>query len=355
MKKNGLLSIALVGFLFTSCGDNSEKKADVKTDADSTKVESTLPKVDVVTAKTQLFEHFFETQGNLEAEKMAIITPENGGKVTSIKVKEGQKVAAGTIIAVFDQSVIASNIKELDKNLELAKYMYEKTQTLYDQGVGTEVQLKQAKTQYEALKQTKESLNTQAGKFILKAPYSGYIEEIFVIEGEVASPMTPIVRIINTDNLKVTADISEVYLKNITNNTTVDVVFPAIEDTLKNIKINRLGKFINTANRTINIEISIPTKPNYIPNLMSILQVRDYVDTAALVVPTKAILEDNKGNAFVFLIDSENKANKIFVMIGKSYNGLSTIDSGLKSRDKIVINGARKLVDKQEIEIEKSL
>ena len=378
MIKKGLLFTAIISLvLLASCESSSKEKLEKQkvklegeitekqteldevkqklAELDTTKEAISLPKVDVMLAKVQLFEHFFETQGNLEAEKMSVLTPENGGKIISINVKEGDQVSAGTTIAVFDQSVIASNIKELDKNLELAKYMYEKQQNLYNQGVGTEVQLKQAKTQYEALKQTKASLSTQAGKFVLKAPYSGYIEEVFVVEGEVAGPMNPIVRIINTSKLKVTADISEVYIKNLTTKTSVDVVFPAIQDTLKNIKLTRLGKFINPNNRTINVEVDVPSKDEYIPNLMSVIKVRDFVDTAALVISNNAILEDNKGSTFVFLINADNTAEKRIVSVGKSYNGLSTILSGLKPNDSVVVNGARKLVNGQEIEIENKL
>ena len=349
IKKRLIFTLAISSLIFASCS-NEENTETTDASKEEAKV---LPKVEAISAKVQIFEHFFEVQGNLESEKTAILTPENGGKITSIKVNEGDLVSAGTTIAVFDQSVIASNIKELDKNLELAQYMYEKQQTLYDQGVGTEVQLKQAKTQYEALKQTKASLSTQAGKFVLKAPYKGYIEEIFVVEGEVAGPMSPIVRIVNTDKLKVVADISEVYIKNVNTNTSVDVIFPAIQDTIANIKLSRLGKYINSVNRTINAEIKVPSKPTYIPNLMAVVRVRDYVDTAALTIPNQAILEDNKGNAFVFVIDKNNMAQKITVTIGHSYNGISTIKSGIKENDVVVLKGARKLVSGQEIEIQK--
>lgn len=374
MLKKGLLFASIISIVFISCENSSDKE---KLEADKAKIESeinekkaklaeindqlaafdtvtlqVLPKVKIASAKTSVFEHYFEAQGNLEAENAAVLTPENGGKVVSISVKEGQTVSAGSTIATFDQSVISSNIKELDKNLELAKYMYEKQQSLFDQGVGTELQLKQAKTQYEALKQTKASLSTQAGKFVLKAPFSGYIEEVFVVKGEVAGPMSPIVRIVNTDKLKVVGTISEVYLKDLDNDASVDVIFPALQDTLPNQNINRMGKFINPANRTVNVEVNVPSKEKFIPNLMAVLKVRDFVDTAALTIPNQAVLEDNKGNAFVFRIDDNNIATKTIITVANSYNQTSMITSGLKPNDKVVIQGARKLVSGQKIEVE---
>lgn len=345
------LSASLI--ILSSCGSSNNETAEALSvnAADST----SLPKVEITVAKQKVFEHFFEVQGTLKSEKNSILTPESGGKIISINVKEGQFVTEGAVIAVFDQSVIASNIKELDKNLEMAQYLYEKQKALFDQGVGSELQLKQAQSQYEALKQTKQTLNTQLSKFVLKAPYSGYIEEVFPVEGDVAGPASPIVRLINLDKLSVTADISEVYLKHLSQGTKVDVLFPAITDTVPNASVSRIGKFINAANRTIDVEVNIPSKDIYLPNLMAVLKIRDFVDTAAVVVPTSAILEDSRGNSFVYKVNNNNEAIKTLVNVNSSYNGFSAVGKGISAEDKIILKGARKLVDGEKVTVENNL
>lgn len=348
--KTFIYSLPVFLLLLSSCGDSSASSENESNDASES---SSLSKVEVTTAISGTFEHFFEVQGTLKAEKNSILTPESGGKITSVLVKEGDYVQQGATIATFDQSVISSNIKELEKNLEMAQYLYEKQKTLFEQGVGSELQLKQAQTQYEALKQTKQTLNTQQGKFVLTAPYSGYVEEVFSVVGEVASPMSPIIRLISLEKVSVVADISEVYLKDLDKTNKVEIYFPAINDTIKNATISRLGKFINPANRTIDVEINIPSKEKYIPNLMAVVKVRDYVDTSAIIIPTSTILEDNKGNSFVFTVNKENKAIKTPVKVASSYNGFSSIKKGLSANEKVVLKGARKLVDQQEVAIEK--
>jgi membrane fusion protein, multidrug efflux system len=369
--KNTLYFLLFASIIFTSCKDEKEKlekeRDELKKEITEKKTElseieeklkafdstdTSLSKVEIALAKKNVFEHFFEVQGELKAEKNSILTPESGGKIISINVQEGQYVQEGTVIAVFDQSVISSNIKELENNLEMSKYLYEKQKSLFEQGVGSELQLKQAQAQYESLKQTKQTLNTQQSKFVLKAPYAGHIEKVFVVEGEVASPASAIVRIINLSKVSVVADISEVYLKNLTMNTKVDVIFPAIEDTIYSTNITRMGKFINPANRTIEVEINIPSKEKYIPNLMSVIKVRDFIDTVAIVIPTATVLEDNKGSSFVFKVNKNNEAIKTLVEVESSYKGMSAIKHGVSAGDRVVLRGARKLVNEQKVEIE---
>jgi membrane fusion protein, multidrug efflux system len=348
--KSLIYTLPVLSILFVSCGENSTSENDknLATSTDST----SLPKVEVAMVTQGLFEHYYEVQGTLESDNNTLLTPEVPGKIVALNVKEGQMISEGAVIAIIDQSVISSNIQELEKNLELAKYLYEKQKTLYDQGVGTELQLKQAQANYESLKQTKQTLSTQQGKYVLKAPFTGYVEEIFPVVGEIANPAMPIVRLISLDKLKVVADVSEVYLKSTQINSKVNVIFPAIDDTIKATNITRMGKFINPANRTIDVEVNIPSKDKYIPNLMAVLKIRDYVDTSALMLPTESVLEDSKGNSFVFVVNKDGSAVKTLINVGHTYNGFTEVKSGVVVNNKVVIKGARKLVNNEKVSIE---
>ena len=122
--------------------------------------------------------------------------PEVGGLISEISVREGDQILKGSIIARINSDVVSSNMKELEEQRDLAKYMYDKQQSLYDKGVGTELALKQAEGQFRTIEQTIKSLKTQQGKFIVKAPFDGYVEQVFPVQGEMASPASPIIRLI---------------------------------------------------------------------------------------------------------------------------------------------------------------
>ena len=164
-----------------------------------------------------------------------------GGLISEISVREGDQILKGSIIARINSDVVSSNMKELEEQRDLAKYMYDKQQSLYDKGVGTELALKQAEGQFRTLEQTIKSLQTQQGKFVVKAPFDGYVEQVFPVQGEMAGPASPIIRLIALDKMSVKADISESYLRGINMNSccAVEVSFfrPGANDWVK-VKAN---------------------------------------------------------------------------------------------------------------------
>lgn len=367
--KLALIPIAFAMWM-TSCGEQSsldkliaqqtELEGEIKAKQDKLKeVEEQIeemdttktndfvyPRVSTVELQTRSFSHFFEIQGALEAEKNVMVVPEAGGLIKSLPVKEGQYISKGQTIATFDSEVIASNIKELEEQLEFAKYMYEKQKSLMDQGVGTEINFKQAEGQYQSLQKTLNTLKTQKGKFVLRAPFTGYVEQVFPVVGEMAGPASPIIQLIDLSNMKATAAISEAYLKNLNGNNLVNVFFPALDKEIKELKVKRLGKFVNPVNRTVTLEVTIPkTEGNMVPNLMTVMNVRDYQKDSTIVVPSSVILKDANQDSYVYLLKNGKKAIQTQITTGQSYKGETEVLAGLYNGDVVIDKGARKLVD----------
>jgi len=311
--------------------------------------------VSLFTVNEGLFEQYFEIQGAVESEKNILVVPEVGGLISSLPVAEGQRVNKGEVIARINSSVVASNIQELDKQIDLALYMKDKQKSLWDKGVGTELAYKQALGQWETLTQTKKSIQTQQGKFVVKAPFGGFVEEVFPVEGEMAAPGMPIVRLVSLDEVSVKADIAETYLKDVDMGNVSEAYFPALDTTIKGLTVKRIGKFVNPVNRTITVEVDIP-EPNakMVPNLMSVIKIRKYVDSSAITVPSSIIRKELE-EAFVYVLSDINKnyAVQKTVVLGSGMGDVTEILSGIKAGDVLVKDGLRGLNKKAELIKEK--
>ena len=371
MKKQIIILTIFSVYLFQSCGEVGEGLENLKKERkiittelstlqtrldevdnqiaalDTTSIDE-AKKVSVITINEDVFEHYFEIQGSVKADKNVIVIPEVGGLISEISVREGDQILKGSIIARINSDVVSSNMKELEEQRDLAKYMYDKQQSLYDKGVGTELALKQAEGQFRTIEQTIKSLKTQQGKFIVKAPFDGYVEQVFPVQGEMASPASPIIRLIALDKMSVKADISESYLRGINLNSAAQLRFPSLSlEPIKGLKLKRIGKFVNPVNRTITVEIAIPTKAEgIVPNLMSVLRIRDYVDSTALAVPTSVIRKDLETPS-VYLIKN-GQAIRTEVVLGRSSGNYTVIESGISDGSMLVDKGLRGL--KKEIE-----
>ena len=83
---------------------------------------------------------------------------------------------------------LANQLAQLEAQLALAKTTFERQQRLWEQNIGSEIQFLEAKTNYEAVQNSVNQLRSQLGKTVVRAPFSGVIDEIFTDEGEVVAP-----------------------------------------------------------------------------------------------------------------------------------------------------------------------
>ena len=299
--------------------------------------------VTTIPAEIKEFKHYLEIQGVVQADKNIEIHPELGGTVKSILVEEGQKVFAGQVLIQLDDSSIRNSINELTTQLNLAKTTFERQERLWNQKIGSEMQYLQAKAQKENLENNIATVKNQARKMKIIAPFSGIVDEIFSKNGELTNPQSPVVRLINLKKVYVEADITETYLPVIKIGTEVIVNFSSINKEI-NSKIAQIGHYINPDNRSFKTRINISNIDQSIkPNLLADLKILDF-ETKGITIPSNLIQQDQKGNDYVFTIQTENGQNivaKSLVNVVNEYDHEVFINEGLSENDTIVNAGAR--------------
>ncbi len=371
MKRIALFSITIASLL-ASCGQKAETPTDaagvrqaLQTKRDELQrlqteiadLEKMLAQLDT-TAKTEktilattlrvaprTFEHFVEVQGNVATvEDPAMASSEMGGRILEMLVKEGDVVKKGDLIAKVNLESIQRSIDELGKSMELAQDIYQRQEKLWKQNIGTEIQYLQAKNQVESLQKTKERLETELRKANVFAPASGTVEMVMLKAGEVCGPGTPIVQIVNSNALKVVANVPEVYLPAIRRGDVLRVKFPALL-TEQTARVSMIGRTINPSNRTFEVEATVSNDGGLVkPNLLATVLIKDYENKNVAIIPTELIMQDVTGASYV-MVNDNGKAAKRPVTLGKNYNNETEILTGLAPNDEILVKGARQAVE----------
>ncbi|MDH5414283.1 MAG: efflux RND transporter periplasmic adaptor subunit [Flavobacteriaceae bacterium] len=309
--------------------------------------------VTVLPVKKDIFKHFIEIQGVVQADKNIEIKPELGGVIRSIYVKEGQKVYAGQTLAQLDDSSIRNSIAELDTQLTLAKTTFERQERLWKQKIGSEMQYLQAKAQKESLENNLATIRTQARKMKIIAPFSGIVDEIFPKNGELTSPQTPVVRLINLDKVYVEADVTETYLTVVKNGTEASLYFPSIDKRIDS-KITQISNYINPDNRSFKVKINVPNKDKLIkPNLLADLRILDF-KSEGLIIPSTLVQQDQKGNDYVYTLETKNNEKvvvKKLISVENEYKNEIFVSDGLVANDTLINAGARLVKDGDVVKI----
>jgi RND family efflux transporter MFP subunit len=239
-------------------------------DAELAKQDSTkkLSSVSIMKLEPTKFKHYFKVYGVVESNQSIQLYAESSGKIKSIKVRHGENVVQGQLLAVIDGELIEKNIQEVKTALQLATKIYEKQSRLWlEENIGSEVQYLQAKHDKESWENKLATLNHQLAMTHLRAPFSGVIDHVFPKTGEMASPQMAMFRLVNLGNVYLTASVSEAYVGKITTGTPAKVHFKSLNQTIDS-KVIRVGNYINPNNRTFDVNVALKSSSNFKPNMM---------------------------------------------------------------------------------------
>jgi membrane fusion protein, multidrug efflux system len=387
MQKTIYAPVLLATLLFAACGESAKEKkgtlGDKKTElvklkADKTKLdekiralETEIAKLDPASAKqektilvsvmplaAQNFEHYIELQGKVDADDISYIAPRNGqgGLVKALYIKKGDYIKRGQAILKLDDAVYLKNLEQLKSQLSFAEDIYRRQKNLWDQNIGTEVQLISAKQSVESIEKQIATLKEQWSMTTVYADASGIADEVNIRVGELfvgASALGPQIKIVNTSNLKVVTDIPENYLSKVRRGTPVQVFFPDVNRTIST-SISLISPVIGANTRGFVTECRLNGASGLSPNQVALVKILDYAAANAIIVPVNTIQTDEKGK-YVYVMDasgSKKVARKKSIAVGESYNGMIEVRGGLAAGDQLITEGYQNLYDGQAITTE---
>ncbi len=295
----------------------------------------------------QQFRHTIEVRGNVASRTNVILSSETGGTIEEVRVREGDPVKKGQVLVALDNDIIRNNIAEVRTALELATAVYDRQSNLWEKNIGTEIQYLEAKNRKESLERQLATLQSQLNKTIIRAPFSGTVDNVAARLGEMAQPGVPLVQIVNQQQTYLEADVSERYIGDFEKGDRVSVYFP-IQDKRLESEIIAVSEVINLENRTFRIEIRMPQTDFIVkPNQVAVIELVDYEKDSAMVVPTELILSDAQGK-FLYVVEEEEEktvASKARIDVGLTHEGKTEILDGLNSGDQVVMQGYRDLTE----------
>ena len=295
----------------------------------------------------QNFKHFVEAQGVVTSKNIVMVTPQMGGAITGLFLKEGQMIKKGQLVATVDNSVMKESLTEIKTQLDLVTTLFNKQRTLWDQQIGTEVQYLQAKANKESLEKRIVTMNTQMGMSRVYAPISGTVEKVMQKSGEMGMPGVPMAQIVNVSDLKIMAKIGDTYVGSVKKGDAITVKFPDIDKKFTT-RISLVNALIDPASRTFGIEANIPNLGGSLkPNQVAIININDLSKSNSLVV-SQNIVQKTEGGDLVYVAVVENGkkiAKSRTVKTGISYNGNIEILEGLTSGEMVITQGYQDLVD----------
>ncbi|HET6514812.1 MAG TPA: efflux RND transporter periplasmic adaptor subunit [Thermodesulfovibrionales bacterium] len=314
-------------------------------------------------------DEYYETSATVRAKTTTMIASRIMGVVTSVKVREGDRVRAGQVLISIDDSDSAEKVaaaeageREALKALEAAKQnkaladiTYRRYKGLVDEKVITQQELDQIETQkrvadiecervQEMVNRAKAGLSEARiyhGFTRVTSPFSGIVTEKKIEQGGMAVPGAPLMTVEDPSSFRLDVNVAESLLGKMRTGMPVDIVLESIGKNLKG-RISEIVPAVDPLSRTFLVKVEVPVE-----GLRSGLyaKVRIPVGTKeALVVPGNAIVEKGQLTG-VYTVDEKGIIAYRLIRTGKRYEEGFEIVSGINPGDKIISEGSDRAMD----------
>jgi RND family efflux transporter MFP subunit len=310
-------------------------------------------------------------QGKIDADNISYISPRGmGGQVKQLFVRKGDFVKVGTPILRLDDAIIRQNIIAAKKGLEtirvqqtLAKTLYERQKNLWEQNIGAEIQVIQAKTNVDALQSqlnaALEGVKTAEEQMKTSMVYSdvtGYIDDLNIRVGELfagATAFGPQIKVVNTSSLKATVVVPENYIAKVGKGSRAAVFIPDLQRTIDGT-ISFTSMNVDPNQRGFIAEVRIPYDKQLKPNQLAQVRIVEQEIPNAITVPINIVQTDDAGKYVYVTIQSSN--GKIYaarkpITTGSFFGDLVEVKTGLNITDNIIVEGYQNIYEGQLVKL----
>lgn len=319
--------------------------------------------------------------GYLESRRQAKIGARAAGRIQVVNVEEGTRVKVDEVIAVLEHRDIdaalaatkataeraQAELAEQEVEIARTKSLFERARRLYKTKAITDEEFEQARFQHEGAVARRDSL--QAAKalaaarvheseqfkenMIVRAPFDGTVISKDAEVGESilpggmgeASGRGSVVTIADLDHLEVDCDVKEDYISRVTQGVPAEVAVDAVPERRYRGRVRKIIPMGDRARATIKVKVEIlDADERLFPDMSSTVYIlpnnsedSPVDEKPRLFCESSAVLTADNG-PIVWLLNKQNRAEKVAVTIGRERDGRTEITSGLSGGERVIVN-----------------
>ncbi|WP_454598005.1 efflux RND transporter periplasmic adaptor subunit [Qipengyuania sp. SM2507] len=324
--------------------------------------EGQLPTVTVIAPGQTTVEGEITATGTLAARReMPVGVVGEGGRVVSVPVDAGDWVNQGQVLAVIDRSVQSQQVRSARAQIEVARSEANLAQANLDRALqlvergfiskadvdrltatrdGAVARLGVAQAQLGELQARNERLN-------IVAPAAGLVLSRDVEPGQtVGGGSPPLFLIARGGEIEMLAQVGETQLSNLSTGVRAEVTPVGSEKTYTG-QVWQLSPIIDAQNRQGTARIAMSYEPGLRPGGFATARIASGT-VVAPVLPESAVLSDRDGS-FVYIIDSDNKAQRRSVTTGSTTPAGIVVTEGLTGRERVVLRAGGFLTEGESV------
>jgi RND family efflux transporter MFP subunit len=301
-----------------------------------------------------------EYPGTIKGAQTAEMAFEVPGRIIVRPVKEGEKVKKGTVLARLDDRDYVAKLDVAKANLRKTQADYQRGQNIFKEDPGA-ISKERIDGYRRAVEVTQAELRVSQKSVedtVLRAPFDGVMARKLVDDFANVNAKDPVLVFQDDSHLEIRINIPERDMagerrketdEEITARVKPEVVVTSIPDRSFPARIKEFATEADPVTRTFQATLIFdnPEDTQIFPGMTAKVRVklsRLRGHSERIAIPANATLADEKGNAFVWLIDpSSMTVRRAPVELGEFFGSEVEVKSGLSNGDMIAASGVHLL------------
>ena len=281
--------------------------------------------------------------GTIEAASASVLSFPVAGNITKVYVREGQKVAEGSLLAEVNDASFKQAYSAAQATLRQAQDGYDRLKLLHDKGSISEVQWVEMETKLAQAVSSEAIAKRNLENCKLRAPYSGVVGKVSAEEGMNVLPGNTVLTLLQTHGMQVNIPIPENVISSVTVGQPVRISVSALNNRIYEGKVGSKGVVANALSH--NYEVLVPLKNSdgaLMPGMVCNAWLPSSDTTQLIVVPNRVVKIDHTGEHYVWLASGDKAVRRTVITGGLAQRGI-IIAEGLNPGDSVIVNGEQKV------------
>lgn len=271
-----------------------------------------------------------------------------GGRLTSLKVKNGSHVESGQIIATVDNTQQLNLLNSAKAILNQAEDGYERVKQVHDQGGISDVKWVEMGTNLQKAQSTAMSAQKNYDDCTLRAPKNGLVNLQDIQVGVYLAPGQRIGSLLSMGAMRAEFTVPETDVADISVGTPIMVSIPALNRTVNaTVSEKSLVSTVMVHAYTVRADIA----SNDVKDLLQGMVCKANIfssENEEIVIPSRAV--QTLLNGYSVWVIKQGRAERRKIEIGDYVKNGITVKSGLSKNDTIVTLGYQKLFTGAKVE-----
>ena len=281
----------------------------------------------------------YRTEGIVEAVRHADLAAQAPGRVMDIRVKAGDKVAAGAVLLLIDARAAQDQQVAAGAQLDAAQHEYERSRELFAKNYISKAAMDRAEAHYRVARAQANVAGTQSDFHRVAAPYAGVVAEVLVEVGDMAQPGKPLLKFYDPTQLRVTAQVPESIASTIVAAKAARIEISGANTAQKNIESTAILVLptANPATHTREVRAMLPAGADVVPGVFARVTLPLLSSLSVpLGIPISAVVTRTEFQG-VYVVDANGRAQLRQVRLGRRSGDRVEVLAGLREGEQIAV------------------